>query len=95
MAVADLQPAARRHRGARRRARGAPHHRDQLAERRGRAARAHRQPARHLRRRGNTRTHYAINQSKELISVENVKRSRYPSQTHFGANTEFCVRKID
>ncbi|CAG9796914.1 unnamed protein product [Diatraea saccharalis] len=47
----DLQPAARRHRGARRRARGPPHHRDQLAERGGRAARAHRQPARHLRRR--------------------------------------------
>ena len=50
--VADLQSAARRDRGAGRGAGGPQDHRDQRAERGGRAAREDRQPPRYLRGRG-------------------------------------------
>lgn len=60
-----MQLTPRRHSGARRRARGTSHHRDQLAERGRRAAREDRQPARHLRRRD-------INENDADVDVQTV-----------------------
>ncbi|KAH9633503.1 hypothetical protein HF086_013180 [Spodoptera exigua] len=67
----DLQPASRRYSGARRSASGTPHHRDQLAERRRRPARAHRQPTRHLRRRD-------IDEDNADVNVQAADRSGEP-----------------